>query len=304
MLLGDVLRESLQYAKSIYNGSIPRYQTGIQAIDDNVPLLAGSSCLLAARSGNGKTRLLTHMLVNMCQLGYKVAYLSNEDSQRNLGLRFASAWYKNFAPRDIFLNRVSELQMSNIEAMFEDLFGIKNVWMESITGWDFEAVMNRIDLLNKKGTQIIIIDFLQRMRSQQFTTSKQREMFDYMSNKLTDYFQKSNMFLLGIAQLNREAETQGRNPNANPPMLSNIKHCGTLEEDASAVIMLQRDQISDDHDGYKFTDDVLLYVRKNRYGETLPRFKLDSNYEYKKDIDIPKKTSTVKKISQGGLYND
>lgn len=243
-------------------------------------------------SGAGKTRFMMQVISNMMKMNYKIAFLCAEDKQENIMVRLLSDLTKSFQMKDAFMGRLNRTQVENLRLFIENFKDSNNLYVKSTVGWSLKQVMDKIKLLKERGVQVIFYDYLQRIE-----TPGVGGMFEknaMISRTIVDYITTTNICMIGVVQLNRQSNDQGQDPNKNPPTIAGIKGSGAYEEDAYSIAMLQREQIPDQWEGWKYTDNLFLYVRKNRLGGDLKRYKLDTHY---KPI---KTTEQISQIIKGG----
>jgi replicative DNA helicase len=100
--------------------------------------------------------------------------------------------------------------------------------------------------------RLLVVDYIQQLRADKSKSSRQEEISD-ISNRLMSLAIRERMTVIVCAQFNRTSDPYGK------PELSQIKDCGSIEQDSSRVIALTKDR----------TDPKLTYfhILKNRGGE-------------------------------------
>jgi replicative DNA helicase len=124
-------------------------------------------------------------------------------------------------------------------------------------------------LVKEKGVELIIIDYLQLMRSGYKTQSREQEIAE-ISRGLKTLAKELNVPVIALAQLSRSVEQRGGDKK---PMLSDLRESGQIEQDADMVAFCYRPEYYNideyEVDGVTFDSRglFLLVIAKNRNGE-------------------------------------
>lgn len=123
-------------------------------------------------------------------------------------------------------------------------------------------------LVHENGVKLVVIDYLQLMRSGYNLTNREQEIAE-ISKGLKALAKELNIPIIALSQLSRMVESR----NDKKPMLSDLRESGQIEQDADMVIFPYRPQyygIEQYEIGGQViqTDDLmLLIVAKHRNGE-------------------------------------
>jgi len=233
------------------DGYLPRVHTGFVDLDKLLGGLQRSDMIvLAARPSLGKTSLALNIALNAAtKEKAKVAVFSLEMSKMELAYRFLSG-ESGIDIQRLRLDQVTERQRGEI------LDAIGRLSETSIYV-DDSPLLRETDMRSKarrlqseKGIDLIIVDYLQLMRSSRHTDNRVQEMSD-ISHSMKEIARELDVPVIAVSQLSRAVE--GRHPHT--PMLSDLRESGSIEQDADVVLFIYRD----DH-----------YYTEEEWGERFP----------------------------------
>jgi replicative DNA helicase len=112
--------------------------------------------------------------------------------------------------------------------------------------------------------ELIIIDYLQLMRSPQYSENRVQEISD-ISRSLKALARELEIPVIALSQLSRAPEQRG---GERKPMLSDLRDSGALEQDADMVIFIYRPEMyqKQDKDGKSLEGIAEILLAKNRNG--------------------------------------
>lgn len=229
--LKTILLKTRDHLENAYkNKDDKSYHTGIPDLDGFTGgMHRGEMTILAARPSVGKTALGMQISTQMAQKGKIVQCFSREMSQIQVGTR-------------IIANQggVDGQRMRTGNIRDEDWVNISHTMMklspislyindEAATMPDIRAVcMEKLH----KGLDLVMIDYLQLLRSAKKTDTREREVAE-MSRAIKEMTLELNIPIIVLSQLNRSASNRR-------PTLDTLRESGSLEQDADNVIMLHR----------------------------------------------------------------
>ncbi len=223
-------------------------------------LMKSDLIIIAARPGLGKTsfclNIASHAVLNG---GLKVGFFSLEMSRVQLMLRLLSMKSKvNFSKiRGGFINDQDMKPLHNSAEAYSktDLF-IDDT--PALTVMEIRAKARRQK--RDKGLDLLIVDYLQLMRGHSRAESREREIA-MISGSLKALAKELDLPVIGISQLNRQAETRAD----RRPQLADLRESGAIEQDADVVLFIHR------MDAYKKPEEIKdgeaeIIVAKQRNG--------------------------------------
>jgi replicative DNA helicase len=245
--------------------------TGIATLDRNtLGLQPGSLVVLAARPSVGKTALALNVAVHAAtKHRKKVAFFSLEMPSEQLALRMLAAEAK------LDWRRLTQGQLQKYDwdkiATQADRIGGASIWL------DDTFVLSPVELRSKcrklkrenGGLDLVVVDYLQLMHAPSERSSQSREQeIATISRSLKSLAKELEIPVVALSQLNRGVEKR----KGEPPMLSDLRESGAIEQDADVVLFLHRseDDSREVQGGGAIPDtqQVQLIIAKQRQGPT------------------------------------
>ena len=261
-LVGDTLEETLQRMVAASNGEKESgLPTGFTDLDDLTNGLAGGQMvIIAARPGVGKSTLavdfMRHasMRMGVPSLMFSLEMSANEVNQRVLA-----------AESNVGLTRIVSGSLN------EDDWGRVNntapriaeapMYVDDSDGLTITDIVAKSRMhVERKGVGLLVVDYLQLLRSDQRMESREQEIATY-SRAMKLLAKSCNVPVVVVAQLNRESVRRG-----GKPMASDLRESGALEQDADLILLIDRPDAGDPDHAKAGEADVI--VGKNRRGRT------------------------------------
>lgn len=243
-------------------GTVFGVPTGFEELDSmTTGLYGGQFIIIAARPGVGKSTLAVDFCRNAAyRAGKSVLFFSLEMSNKELLQRILAAETHTELARI----KKGELEVEDwkkfqdvAETITEASFSIDDAPDTTITQMRAKAIRQKN---SPTGLDMIVIDYLQLMRSSGTVENRQQEVSEF-SRSLKLLAKELDVPVVALSQLNRGSE----NRSDKTPMISDLRESGSLEQDADMVMLINRPEVTDpnDHPGQAF-----LNLAKNRNGET------------------------------------
>ena len=233
-------------------GFLPHVPTGFPDLDKILGGLQRSDMIvLAARPGVGKTSLALNIAHSSAvKYGAHVALFSLEMSKMELAYRFLSS-ESGVDGQSVRLDRLSQRQREDVTEAMGRLSEAPIYIDDSpfLRDSDMRSKARRLHSENK--IDLIIVDYIQLMRSSRFTDNRVQEMSD-ISHSIKELARELDVPVLAVSQLSRAVEK--RLPPT--PMLSDLRESGSIEQDADVVMFIYREDMyyKEDEWNQKFPD--------------------------------------------------
>lgn len=233
------------------------YRTGYLELDNIIEGLHEQEfTIIAARPGIGKTAFALQMAEHIAKKGKYTYFVSLEMSAKQLGYRTIS----RKANIDSHKLRMAWLEDSDFEKIVNVAGKVSEIKMcidtESTTIQNIENRANELKI--EKDLGLIIIDYLQLLKSKTKFSNREQEVAD-ISRKLKILSKNLNIPVVALCQLNRETEKR------KEPILADLRESGSLEQDADNVIFLSVDE---DEEVKNRIINVNVKIAKQRNGPT------------------------------------
>ena len=252
-------------------GSITGLSTGFHELDRMTNgLHEGEMFVIAARPSMGKTALAMNIAEHVALDGDKpVAVFSLEMSAQQLVQRLlcsrARVNSKNLRDGFIGKNDLNSIGstagiLSKAKIFVDDTPGLSIL--------ELRAKARRLH--NREKIQLVVIDYLQLLRSNSRRAQDNRQIeIQEISYGIKALAKELKIPVIVLAQLNRNPE-QRTGSSAGRPRLSDLRESGTIEQDADVVGLLIRDKYyAEDEEAKKeAAGKATLIIAKQRNGPT------------------------------------
>ena len=227
----------------------------------------GTLHIIAARPAMGKTAVAVQIAYNNAILGNnKVAIFNLEMTKEQLMKRFLSLHTStsNLEIKKGFYQ--NENSFNEFQAKTETL--ITNDITLIDTTFYLEDIKNKAKFLAKNGVKLIIIDYLQLIKTRAAKGNRENEV-STISRDLKLLSKDLKIPIIALSQLSRAVETRGGDKKPN---LSDLRESGSIEQDADSVSFLYRPEyynILNYDDGSSTAGILEIIIAKQRDGRTL-----------------------------------
>jgi replicative DNA helicase len=218
--------------------------------------------IVAARPSMGKTAFCLNIATQAAVDGYGVAIFSLEMSKDSLVQRMlcAEARVDSQAVRRGLLRDRDFTNLARAAGVLQQC----PVWIDdtpAITLLEMRSKARRLKSDSELG--LVIVDYLQLMRSPEYADNRVQEVSD-ISRSLKALAKELQIPVIALSQLSRASEQRGGDRR---PQLSDLRDSGAIEQDADVVIFIHRPEYYDREDESKRGAAEIL-LSKHRNGPT------------------------------------
>lgn len=198
--------------------------------------------ILAARPSMGKTAFALNVALNAALAqNVTIAVFSLEMSREQLMQRLLAIRAKVDLSR---LRRPAMLKDEDWESLYKagDVLAQAPIYIDdtpALTTLELRARARRLKAEHNLG--LVIVDYLQLMRSTRVTDSRELEISD-ISRSLKGLAKELDIPVMALSQLNRKVEER----TDKRPILADLRESGAIEQDADVIMFIYRDDV------YKF----------------------------------------------------
>lgn len=213
----------------------------------------GNLIIIGARTGVGKTTFALNQAVKIAERGDPVGVISMEMTQRELIDKILGI-KGNITQDEIHAQRKPEV-LNRIIGETVKIEGLP-LYLNAPKSDDPNKIFNIIkQMVYKRGVKAVFLDYLQLMSYPQQSQNRNYEI-GKITRKLKMLAGELGIPIIVLSQLKRK----DGNP---PPVLSDLRDSGSIEQDANVVMFLH--QAEDDVEGV-FDVDIDCILAKNRGG--------------------------------------
>lgn len=230
----------------------------------------GELTILAARPSMGKTSLALNFALNAAKLREgNVAIFSIEMSGHQLVRRMLSMMSR-VGMGMLKQDRLPDDMYQRLADACENLYSLPIFIDDSSEISPMEVRGKCRRLMQEGGLSMVMVDYLQLMRSSRKTENRVQEVSD-IARGLKALSKELNVPVIALSQLSRNVE----NRDDKRPMLSDIRESGSIEAEADLVMFIYRDEYykaKEMQDETVFNPDRVekaeLIIAKHRNGPT------------------------------------
>lgn len=246
----DVIQEKIEKGSKYEN----KYLTGIFDLDKVTNGLQPQELtIIGARPGVGKTTFALQIADKIARRGVKVGFISLEMSDIQIIQKLISRT-SNVDSNKIRIGNLTIQEQEKVNLALGDISDLPffiNTRLRSIQ--DIEMYARK--LKNKKDLGLLIVDYLQLVKSKNKFNSREQEVSE-ISRTLKLLSLELNIPIIGLCQLNRNAAR-------TIPTLADLRESGAIEQDADNVIFIYKESEDDEP---KSVENVVIDLQKQRAG--------------------------------------
>ncbi|GAB6036231.1 replicative DNA helicase [Fundidesulfovibrio butyratiphilus] len=262
--------------------------TGYYLFDEYTAGLQPSDLIIVAgRPSMGKTAFAMNVAMRAaCMYAVPTAVFSLEMSKEQIMMRMLCSWGK------VDLSKLRKGRLDDSD--WTKLYDAANVLSPAPVFVDDSAALSTMEvrarcrrLKAEHGLGLVVVDYLQLMRSARRVDSREQEISD-ISRNLKALAKELSVPVIALSQLNRKVEERGD----KRPMMSDLRESGAIEQDADMIIFLYREAAYKKREELTDEDNVAeIIIGKQRNGPTgmvkLRFFKESTSFENPTDQPVP-----------------
>ncbi len=217
--------------------------------------------IIAGRPSMGKTAFALNIARNAAmKSGIPCAFFTLEMSKEQLAMRLlcSEARVDSQKVRTGFLSQKDCAKLLTAAGYFMEA----PIFIDetpALTTMELRAKARRLKMEHDIG--LIIVDYLQLMRSRESSERRELEISD-ISRSLKALAKELNVPVVALSQLNRKVEER----HNKRPQLSDLRESGAIEQDADVIAFIYRDEVYNPESKDKGIAEII--VSKQRNGPT------------------------------------
>ena len=262
----DIVKDSFRSIEDLYARKelITGVATGFEKIDDLTSGLQNSDLIIVAgRPSMGKTAFALNIAQYAALEGKTpVAIFSLEMSKEQLAFRLLAAEAKvdSHRLRKGFLGETDWPKLTTAAGRLSEapLF-IDDT--PAITVLEMKAKSRRLKA--DTGLGLIVVDYIQLMRSSGYRDSREQEISE-ISRSLKALAKELRLPVIALSQLNRKVEDRTN----RRPQMADLRESGAIEQDADVIAFIYRDEVYNKSEDNPEKGIAEIIIGKQRNGPT------------------------------------
>jgi len=263
----DIIKESVKTIEKLYERKelVTGVPTGYEKIDDITSGLQKSDLIIiAGRPSMGKTAFALNIAQYAAlEANTPVAIFSLEMSKEQLALRMLSAEARVDSQRIRrgFLGEAdwprliaAAGRLSEAQIFIDDSSAISALEMKAKA----RRLKSEVDL------GLIILDYLQLMRSSSYRETSREQEISEISRSLKALAKELSVPVIALSQLNRKLEDRTN----KRPQMADLRDSGAIEQDADLIAFIYRDEVYDKSEENPEKGMAEIIIGKQRNGPT------------------------------------
>ena len=253
----DVFEEAIAQMDS---QSPPGIAMGWEELDKLYQLQKGDVIYIAARPSMGKTAFGLNLAINVAKRGQEALFFTLEQTKLDFADRVLSSI------SGVAMHKIKRMEVISEEERMQVLEAASvgstiPVWIDDDPGATVARIGSKARLWKRrKGLKLLVIDYLQLIEPEDKRVVREQQVAT-ISRQLKILAMQLEIPVVCLAQLNRQLE----NLADKRPRMSHLRESGSLEQDASCVMLLHRPE---EYNASDRPGEVIVYLDKNRNGPT------------------------------------
>ena len=266
---GDVARRAASLLKEGDEG--PLVFTGFKELDSCLRgLRPGQLVVVAGRPGMGKSALASGFALHSASQGLPVLFFSLEMGKEEVSKRMVSSLGQIKFEK---LEREVLEGQEDVERLEEGIKALEAlpVFLDDSPDLSMMEIRTKCRRMKARGgLGLVVVDYLQLLSSTRPQENRQQEISGF-SRSLKMLSKEMGCPVLALSQLNRSPEMR----EGKRPQLSDLRESGSIEQDADAVLLLNRPDAYNPEDRPGEAEVIVAKYRNGRTGSVWLEFEGD-----------------------------
>lgn len=258
----DLVKESIRRIEKLSEtkSHITGLATGFDDFDKMTSGLQPQDLIIvAARPSMGKTALAINMAEHAVIRDKKsVAVFSLEMSKESLVTRMLCSQARIDSSK-LRKGDITERDWHPLMKAAGDLSEAKLYIDDGASPSVLEMRAKARRLKKEKGLDLVIIDYLQLIKGNGDTYSREQEISE-ISRSLKGLAKELKVPVVALSQLNRAVESRAGNKR---PQLSDLRESGAIEQDADLIVFIYRDEVYNENSSDKGIAEIIIGKQRN-----------------------------------------
>jgi replicative DNA helicase len=245
--------------------------TGIAGLDAMLDggLRPGNFVVIGARPSMGKTSLADEIAIHVgLNEGLPVAKFSMEMTNQEGAQRAISSVGRIPGHAIRRPRRMNELHWGSLSTAVEKL-AKSPIYCNDTSALNINQIRTKARALQRKVGQLglVVVDYMQLMSGINRRDTR-NEQLEEASRGLKALAKELKCPVIALAQVNRGVEKEGKSWRDQIPRMSDLKDCGSLEQDTDIVMTMIRPSVAEAGLDDEWKEYALCRVVKQRGGKT------------------------------------
>lgn len=257
--LDETYQEVERYTKEAANGNsdIIGIKSGISDLDKILIAFEKGMDVVAGRPSMGKTAFALNLALNIALQGKTVAFISLEMDKLSLARRLL-AMQSRVSGERIYTGKMESQDWEDFENAIKELKAL-GIYVDDIPTLTVSKLRSKLrKAKNNIHADIIIIDYLSLVNTEGVRADSRQQEVSEVSRAIRETAKSLQIPIITLAQLSRDCEKR----SDKRPILSDLRESGSIEQDATQILFLYREEVYKQKDDNKGVAEVI--VAKNR----------------------------------------
>jgi len=260
--VGDVVQDAIRIVEQLYDRKEPitGVPTGFDKLDN---LTAGFQpaelIIVAARPAMGKTALVMSIAQHVgidCKKAVGVFSLEMSKEQLVMRMLCSEARVDGGRVRTGHLNDRDFPKLVEAASRITD----SEIFIDDTAGLSVTELRAKARRLHREHPlSMIIVDYLQLMRSPEYSRQSREQEISDISRSLKGLSKDLHIPVIALSQLNRSVEGRAE----RRPVMSDLRESGAIEQDADVIMFIYRDEVYNPDSADKGVAEIIIGKQRN-----------------------------------------